>query len=300
MVQRVTNTTLSAMLQADLQRAARRMADSEGRISSGKAVTRPSDDPSATLRALDTRADLRHQAQYERNASDAAGWLNTADSTLLSTVERLTRARDVLVGAVNAGVDQVARNASAGEVESIRSELIGLANTTYLGRPVFAGAASTTTAYSAAGEYRGDAAAVVRSVGPGSDLQVNLSGETVYGVRDAGDPANGDLFQVLERVAADLRAGDVAEAAKGLTRVDAAMSRIGECQAALGTRSRQLEALNERNASLVIDLRTGLSEVEDIDYAQAVIEVKTQEMAYNAALSVTAKVIQPTLLDFLR
>lgn len=300
MVQRVTSSTLSATLQTDLQRAARRMADSEARISSGKAVTKPSDDPSATLRALDARADLRRQAQYERNANDAAGWLNTADSTLMTSVDRLTRARDVLVGAVNAGVDQISRNASAGEVESIRDELVGLANTTYLGRPVFAGAASTTTAYSAAGVYQGDSAEVVRSVGPGSDLQVNLAGEAVYGVRDAGDPANGDLFQVLDRAVADLRAGNVAEAAKGLTRIDAAMGRIGEAQATLGTRSRQLESLNERNSSLSIDLRAGLSEVEDVDYAQAIIEVKTQEMAYNAALSVTAKVIQPTLLDFLR
>ena len=50
----------------------------------------------------------------------------------------------------------------------------------------------------------------------------------------------------------------------------------------------------------MIDLKASLSDVEDIDYAQAIIEVKSQEMAFQAALSVTAKVIQPTLLDFLR
>ncbi|MPY94786.1 MAG: flagellar hook-associated protein 3 [Acidimicrobiia bacterium] len=300
MVQRVTSTTISNTLLTDLQRAARRMADSQGRISSGKAIQRPSDGPAATLRALDTRAELRRQAQYERNATDAEGWLNMADATLMTSVERLTRARDLLVGAVNGAADQRSRDASAAEVESIRSELIDMANTSYLGRPLFAGSASTPTAYTDAGEYQGDGAPITRAIGPGSEVQVNVSGETVFGVRDPGDPANGDLFQVLEQAVADLRAGDVAAAGQGLERIDAAMDRIGVSQATLGTRARQLEAQASRNSSTTIDLKAGLSEVEDIDYAQAIIEVKTEEMAYQAALSVTAKVIQPTLIDFLR
>jgi flagellar hook-associated protein 3 FlgL len=299
MVQRVTTSTAARTLMADVGAAHRRLVGAQQRVSSGKQLTKPSDSPTGVMSSLNRRAELRRYDQYARSATDATAWLNTADSTLSTVVDRVHRARDLLLGAVSAGADQQSRNASATELESLGDELVGLANTTYLGRPIFGGVVDTPTAYASDGTYEGDGGAVVRSVGPGTDVTVNLGGEAVFGVQDA-DPAQGNLFQVVRQAAADLRAGNVAGAGAAIGRLDSALSRVGSAQATIGARTNQIESVTGRNSDVAIQLRSGLSEVEDVDYAQALIDFQTQQMAYQASLSVTAKIIQPTLLDFLR
>lgn len=299
MVQRVTTSTAARTLMADVGSAHRRLVSSQQRISSGKQLTKPSDSPTGVMSSLNRRAELRRYDQFARSANDANAWLNTADSTLSTVVDRVHRARDLLLGAVNASADQQSRNASATELESLGDELVGLANTTYLGRPIFAGVVDTRTAYAADGTYQGDGSAIVRAIGPGADVTVNLGGEAVFGTQDA-DPAQGNLFQLVRQAAADLRAGNVAGANAAIGRLDGALDRVAGAQAAIGARTNQVDAVTGRNSDVAIQLRAGLSEVEDVDYAQEIISFQTAQMAYQASLSVTAKIIQPTLLDFLR
>jgi flagellar hook-associated protein 3 FlgL len=299
-VQRVTNTTMTRTLNADIQTNARRLVSAQQRIASGKELRRPSDGPANVLRALDQRSELRRYAQYERNASDANSWIANTDSTLITAVERLERVSSLVLGAVNGSADQTARDAAATEIAGIRDELIGLANTTYLGRPLFVGVVDTDLAFDTAGVYQGDAGQVARTVAPGSSLQVNLTGEEVFGTYDALDPTAGNLFQVLDVLVTDLQAGDVAGARDGITRVEDAVQRVSLAESKIGARGRQLEALVERNGDVALALRSELAEVEDVDYAKALIDLQAQQFAYEASLSVTAKIIQPSLLDFLR
>jgi flagellar hook-associated protein 3 FlgL len=299
-MQRVTNTTMVRTLNADIQTNARRLVAAQQKISSGKELTRPSDGPASVLRALDQRAELRRYAQYERNSSDANAWIANTDTTLTTAVDRIERVSNLVLSAVNGASDQGARNAAATEIEGIRNELLGLANTTYLGRPLFAGVVEATAAFDTAGVYQGDSGAINRTIAPGTSLQVNLSGEEVFGVHDTVDPTNGNLFQVLDVLVTDLRAGSVTNARNGLTRVQAAVDRITLAESKIGARGRQLEAIDARNGDVTLALRSELSEVEDVDYAKALIDVQAQQFAYQASLSVTAKIIQPSLLDFLR
>jgi flagellar hook-associated protein 3 FlgL len=299
-MQRVTNTTMVRTLNADIQTNARRLVAAQQKISSGKELTRPSDGPASVLRALDQRAELRRYAQYERNSSDANAWIANTDTTLTTAVDRIERVSNLVLSAVNGASDQGARNAAATEIEGIRNELLGLANTTYLGRPLFAGVVEATAAFDTAGVYQGDSGAINRTIAPGTSLQVNLSGEEVFGVHDTVDPTSGNLFQVLDLLVTDLRAGSVTNARNGITRVQAAVDRITLAESKIGARGRQLEAIDARNGDVTLALRSELSEVEDVDYAKALIDVQAQQFAYQASLSVTAKIIQPSLLDFLR
>jgi flagellar hook-associated protein 3 FlgL len=300
MVQRVTNTTMTRTLNADIQTNARKLVIAQQRIASGKELRRASDGPANVLRALDQRAELRRYAQYERNASDANAWIANTDSTLTTAVDRLERVRTLVLGAVNGSADQGARSAAATEIEGIREELVGLANSTYLGRPLFAGVVDVDAAYDASGVYQGDSGQVVRTVAPGASMQVNLTGDEVFGTYDSVDPANGNLFQVLDVLVADLRAGDVGAARAGLTRLDTAVDRISLAESEVGARGRQLEALGARNGDVSLELQAELAEVEDVDYAKALVDLQAQQFTYQASLSVTARIIQPSLLDFLR
>jgi flagellar hook-associated protein 3 FlgL len=105
---------------------------------------------------------------------------------------------------------------------------------------------------------------------------------------------------VLDTLVTDLRAGNRAGARDGLTRVQSAVDRISLAESTIGARGRQLEALAARNGDVTLELQSELADVEDVDYAKALIDLQAQQFAYQASLSVTAKVIQPSLLDFLR
>ena len=156
--QMVTNS-LTAM-----QLSFSRLSTSQEKLSTGRNINRPSDSPTGTNDAMRLRAQLASDTQYARNAQDGLGYMGTIDSTMTSMVDQVNRARDLLVqGASTGSQGPEARQALATELGQIRDSLIGLANTQYLGRPVFAGTEDTPVAYDATGAYKGDAHPVTRT-----------------------------------------------------------------------------------------------------------------------------------------
>jgi flagellar hook-associated protein 3 FlgL len=277
-------------LEANLDRLQRL----QEQISSGRLVNRPSDSPVATVASMQIRSDRARTTQHSRNADDGRGWLNTADTALTSSLSSITRVRELLGAGVSGAVSPEARNAMAQEVLSLRSGVIDLANTRYLGRPVFAGTAQTDKAYDASGTYLGDNGAVQRTVAPGATVQVNTTGPTAFG---SGPDA---LFTVLSDIATHLQSGDTDALNADLTRLDSATNTVQTALGAVGARYNRVESMQNAAASKLVTLTDQLSANEDIDLPKTIMELQLQQTAYQAALGSTAKVIQPSLMDFLR
>lgn len=298
---RVTQSTVSASMLAGLQTNLDRMQTIQARLSSGKQVTRPSDSPSGVLDAMRYRSDLRRLEQQSRNADDGIGWLGTADQTLTSSLDILRRARDLAVSAGNAAIGAEAREAIAIEIEGLRTSLLGLANTRYGDRPIFAGTAAVTDAYDAAGAYQGDAGTVERTVGDGARVTVNLNGPDVF-----GPPAGGgaSVFEVLSTIATHLRSADPAERAlvssTDLSALDGRRTNVQDRLSVVGARYNRIETMRTRADDATTTINGRLSEVEDIDLPKTIMELSLQEVSYKAALAASARVVQPSLVDFLR
>jgi flagellar hook-associated protein 3 FlgL len=289
----------SRRMLADIQNANRLLAQAQERMASQKQLSRASDSPTQALAAMDQRLALRRSEQFQRNASDARGWLSAADSTLTGAVDQLTRVRTLVVQGLSAASDAGARAAMAAEVGTVKESLLQTANSQYLGRPIFAGTADGTRAYDDAGTYLGDAGRVDRPVDSGVTVQVNRTGPQVFGTPSA-TPLDGDAFQLLDAVSVALTNGDTASLQTSLTRIDAALDRIESAQVELGARAGQVEDVLTRAQQVDIDRRQSLSELEDVDIAQAMIDVSAKQYAYQAALSVSARGMSSSLLDFLR
>jgi flagellar hook-associated protein 3 FlgL len=299
MTNRITSTTSSRLMLSDIMDAQRALTRSQRRISSGKDLQRGSDDPAKAVAAMDQRQTLARSSQHQRNALDARGWLTAADSALISSVDDLTHARTLVVQARNGNLDATGRAAIATELRAVRERLLQAANTRYLGRPVFNGTAVGTSAYDSSGTYLGDAGAVVRPIGPVISVQVNWTGAQVFGSTDAV-PMDGDVFQVLDAVAAAVTSGDVAAMGTGLDRLEGATRTIQESLVEVGARMRMVEDVNAQSAQRDLDHRQMLAELEDTDMAQAVIDVKARQFTYEAALGMTGRILGTSLLDHLR
>jgi flagellar hook-associated protein 3 FlgL len=281
-------------VQANLQGSLGRLQRLQEQLSSGKEIVRPSDSPTGTVAAMRFRADIRRAEQLTRNADDAQGWLRMADQSLTSQVSMVNRARNLLLQGKNDSMGPNEREAIAVEIDQIRQAAIANANTTYLGRPIFGGTTTGVTAYDpATGAYVGDTGTVDRVVAPNVSVQANVVGTDAFG------PAGADLFTVLADIADHLR-NDPTQLTNDVGLIDAAFERLVTVNSTVGARSNQVETMQQRLEDSVIDTTNRLAETESIDLPATIVKLQLQEVAYQAALNATSRVIQPSLVDFLR
>ncbi len=291
---RVTQRSMSQNALANLQSNLARLGRIQEQMSSGRSLVRPSDSPTGTVSALRLRSDVRRSDQLLRNAADGIGWLGTADTTLSDGLALVRRTRELALSGVNAALGQSGREALAAEVDVLRQGMLAVANTKYLDQPIFGGTAGIGVAYDASGAYQGDTGTIARTVAPGVKVQVSLTGEDVFG------PNGTDLFTVMADIANHLRTDPTQLTATDLTNLDAAFLRIQNSLATVGSRYHQVEIMQSRTESNQLDGKNQLSEVEGVDLAESTVQLQLAEVAYQAALAATARVITPSLVDFLR
>jgi flagellar hook-associated protein 3 FlgL len=293
---RVTDGSISTRVLANLQRNVARSAKIQEHLSSGKQINRPSDSPTGTVSSMQLRGESRINEQYSRNAEDGLGWLDTVDNTLTQSLTQLNRARDLTIQSQSGTSTPQSREALAIEIDNIRDSLIGAANTTYLGRPVFGGTTAGPAAYDSAGVYQGDTGEVLRTVGSNAQVRVGEVGPNVFG----DGTSKPQLFAVLEGLSASLRNNDVTALQTGQAQLDDASTRIKSTLSDVGARYNRVSQMHETALDRLVTLKSQISDVEDIDLPQTIMEMQLQETAYQAALAATAKVIQPSLMDYLR
>lgn len=268
----------------------------QSQLGTGKAILRPSDDPAAANRGLVLRASLRAREQETRSGADARSWLDLADSKLQGAVERLHRARDLTVAGASSQ-DPVSHGAMANEIGAIRDELVGIANTRHAGRPLFTGFTEgvAVTETPAGWTYGGDDGAITRRVSEHDVVRVNVTAGDVFGFTDGAD-----LFSLLDRIEGALQAGDQATLTAELGALDTALHRIGDHQATVGAAANRVDAAMGRSRDEQLTIRSELATTEDVDVSSAVMELQTQEVAYQATLAALSRIMQPSLVDFLR
>jgi flagellar hook-associated protein 3 FlgL len=289
---RITHASMARKVTSNMQRSLQKLEQLQEQISSNRQILRPSDSPVGTVAALRLRAELGRNEQIARNLDDATAWLASADGTLSAVNDQVTRARDLTIQAQNGALGQTERDAIATEIDAIRQGLIGLANTRYLDRSIFAGTVETA-AYDANGNFVGQPATVERTIAPGVRVQVNLNGDELFG------PPGADLFRVMSDLATAIRT-DPTTIDTALSALDARTTVIQQHHAEVGARTNRILTMQDRNLSGASTLKQNLSQVEDVDLPQAIMEMRIRETAYHAALQTTAMVIQPSLVDFLR
>jgi len=290
---RTTQRSVANTALAGLQSSLDRFQQLQQKLSSGVAISRPSDDPVGTVSIMQVRTDQSRADQYSRNASDGADLLGTADTALTTMLDDIRRLRVLAAQGINGGQSPDALSASAAEVESIRADLLAQANTRYLGRPIFAGTADVTDAYDANGSYQGDLGVAKRTVGPGTSVDVNVPGPDVFG------PAGGDLFALAQQIADDLRSNQ-ANLPGRLDQIDTSLQSVQNQLATVGARYNRVDTMRTLNDNRSAALGNTLADVQGVDIPHTIMDLQLQQTAYQAALGATARVVQPTLMDFLR
>ena len=294
---RITQKAVALTSLQGLNRNLDTLGKLQNQLTSGRLINAPSDSPAGTNRAMQTRSEQSAVAQQARNISDAKSWLDQTDSTLRTMLETTRRVRDLTVQGLNGGgLSDEARQALSTEVTSLREGLITLANTKNQGRPLFGGVTALPQAYDPlTGGWIGVAGGppITRQISDTEDLRVDVTGIEAFGT------APTDLFTVVQSISTDLVTTPGGLDAD-LDALDAVMQGMQSAVADIGARGSRLERVENINADRSITLGSQLAETENIDLPNTIMRLQMQQTGYQAALSATAKALQPTLLDFLR
>jgi flagellar hook-associated protein 3 FlgL len=293
-ITRITTQMTMTAAQARLQAGASKLATLQQQATSLKNITVPSDDPTGTGQSMAVRSAKAQNAQYARNASDGAGWLATTDSALSSVYAVLSKIRDLTVQGANGGVmSQTDRDAIATQLTGLKQDLLQDANTKYAGRSVFAGNTDASVAYNTDFTWNGTAdTSVQRRIADGTTVRVDTDGSQVFG------SGTDSVFSLVDDIVSDLHAGT--DVNPRLNQIDARIDTVRGVQGDLGTRHASVITAQSTLAAQATDLEGQRSRIEDKDVAKAVLDLQLQNTNYQAALAVTAKVLQPTLMDYLR
>jgi flagellar hook-associated protein 3 FlgL len=295
---RITTMMVSRNVLADINATAERLDKTRAKASSGKEITRPSDNPYGTARALRLRQSLEGTRQHQRNAEDAIGWQEATEQALSQITEAGHRARELLIKAGSDTATPAAREAIAAELKQIVLGMKDHGNANYAGRYVFGGTQTQTPPYAnsdATDTYAGNAGMIAREIGPGISLAINVPGSEVLGSGGTG------LLGVLRDALDHLAAGDGA-ALRGpdVQALDAALDVVMGVRAENGANTNRIESALSRLAQFEESTLGQLSETETADFAQVMIDLNSQQAAYQAALKAGANIVQSSLMDFLR
>ncbi|QHZ54714.1 flagellar hook-associated protein FlgL [Brevibacillus sp. NSP2.1] len=297
MAVRVTQTMLNNNMMRNLSNSMGRMDKLQEQLSSGMKFSRPSDDPVAASRAMFYRSSLIENEQFQRNVNEAQSWMELSDKSLEEAGTILQRVRELAVASGNGGLGADSLQAMGKEIAEIRDHLGNIVNQTVGGRYIFAGTDTLTPPYDKASDSltftnRNE---ILLEVNKGIHLPINVIGADVFDFK--GTDGN-NVFDLLKKIVADLNDGKPVNTELG--NIDQQIDKLLAERATLGARTNRIELIKGRLENEEISVTSLMSQNEDADVAQVITNLKMQENVHRAALGAGSRIIQPTLLDFLR
>jgi flagellar hook-associated protein 3 FlgL len=297
---RTTNNQTAVHVLDDLQRVSAQLQATQRKLSTGREISQVEDDPVGAGRAMFLRSQVSDVQQYQKNINEALGFQDASESSMASVQDIMKRAKELVIQAGNGTLDQTGLNNIAAEIKQLIEAARQSMNGTYAGRYVFSGTATLTPPFPSPGlTYAGDANTMQRVIGQGEQVDLNLRGWEAFSVPPTA--AGQNVLQLLDKVATDLQAGNrAALGGPDLQGVDAMLDQLSASRAQVGARVNRLETQQTRLKDLELNVEDLLSKTEDADMAKAMVDFSMQQSIYQSALQSGARVLQPSLLDFLR
>ncbi|MCE7792722.1 flagellar hook-associated protein FlgL [Salipaludibacillus sp. CUR1] len=291
---RVTQSMIANSSLNHLSNSYQQLKKYQDQLSTGKKISRASEDPVIAMNGMRYRTQAAETSQFKRNLSEVYNWMDTADSALDKTTNTLHRLRELTVQASNDTYEAGQRANIANEVRQLKEHLESLANTQANNKFIFNGTNTTNKPVNLeAGEFSTNTENVEVELLKGVKIPVNIRPQNVF---------SEDLFndiQALEDMLEDPNT-TAADLSGMLNTIDTHINNSVDERAELGARVNRIEMIDDRIQEQEVIAKRILSDNEDADIEKVITGLMMQENVHRAALSSSGRIIQPTLMDFLR
>lgn len=332
---KVTENSTYRLMQTNLDRITNDLLELRTQGATGLKLNKASDDPGSIRPVLTTRTQISKTERYIETMGVSLDKMETSDGHMANVENIMQRAKELAISAVNSGMSNEDLNTIADEIAELREQLLDSANATIDGKYIFAGyqentkpfvenagydpalydaGDSTTWPYT----YQGDANPTELEITPGELIEVNMTGNDLFmGVSnsnwiDAANPAlaqpesnRTDLFSVLTRAEEAIRAGNVDDplGAGGsieaqIDNLEVAANQNRRIRSRMGVRASRVDSAILHQEEVNVDLKQILSRYQDADAIETFNAIVKQESAFQAALNVTSRISQVSILDY--
>lgn len=286
---RVTQSMLSNNMLRNLSNSYNKMGKLQEQIETGKRVNRPSDDPVSVMKGMGYRMQVDKVHQFQRNIGEAQNWLDNTDDALDHVGSALHRANELIVNGSTDTMTKEDRKKLQDELKQLQYQIRDLANTKVGNKHIFSGTKTSEPLFDKDGNIQTEG-----GFGKTVDIEV-FDGVTI----DAN--TTGEFFKEIDELFTEMLSyTDGDEFEQGIEKLNGQLDKVLEVRADVGARQNRVDMMTERLDSLEFTSIKQMSDNEDVDYAKAITELITEESIHRAALSVGARIIQPSLVDFLR
>ncbi|MBU0699065.1 MAG: flagellar hook-associated protein FlgL [Pseudomonadota bacterium] len=287
---RVANKSVFDVAIYNLGKVTEELNKASNIVSTGKRINELSDDPVGIIQALGIRTTLANIEQVRRNISLGNSWLAASESALSQTQDIVSYVKSLAVQMANASIDSAQRVAAAQNVQNMLEEIVSLANTDVSGRYIFAGTKTDTVAFSQNGTYNGDNNAFTIKIGKNATMAVGSDGQAVFE----------SIFTTLSTFKTALEANNISGIGEAMTNLDADFNSITVKISDVGSKMLRMEVKEKILEDSNVSNTERLSKIEDADIAEAIMNLKAIEFAYQATLASSAKVMTLSLADYLK
>lgn len=334
---RITTQMISNRYLTDATRNLNSLQTINRQLTTGKEISRPSDNPYKVARSMQLNTDLNTNVQYKTNIKDAINWLDTTDESLNQASSCITRIRTLMVASGNAGYGTDERKAIADEINERVAELGQILNGNFNGKYIFGGTKTASTPVSVqtdsatgnkyivyadkdsnpifdengnlippttqamADNYlKNMDSALSIEISQGVIMDYNV---TVADIMNYPTDKNYDVMSLLSEITNNLVSADETMSAKvigeNLDEIDKVLSNILSLRAEVGAKQNRMESAKSKNEDDSFNMTDILSRNEDIDFTEKTIQYATAQTIYQACLQVSAQILPKSLLDYL-
>lgn len=318
---RVTENSIRQSVQDTLQSSRLRMDKLQRQNATLKRINKPSDDPIGNLKLMKIRDDVLNNEQYSKNAALVRNFLNYTDQALNETLDVVNRAKELSVQmASSAANGPDSRAMVAEEIRAMKSQLTAIGNKRLGERYLFSGYKTLSQPFDDRGRYAGDSGEIGVEVGKDVFVTMNLPGNEVFLGRrtevaslaemqienpqgeivEQGFIGDGDIFRTLDALHTALTTNNVQQIQGLLEPLDDIAERIISLRAQVSSRVGGINASESSMGNRAVYDAELMSKTEDADLIQVVSDLAREETVLKASLQASQKLIQPSLLDYLR
>lgn len=289
MIMRVTQSMISNNTLRNISQSYSKLSKLNDQSVSGKKFDKPSDDPVAAMLAMSYRTDLNKIEQFQQNISTSQNWVNSTDDALSAVGDALQKIRELTVQVSNGTLEDSQRSYIGLEIKELKKQISDLADTQVGDKYIFGG---TKTDQRPSDDLLNATGTVEIEVFSGITLPLNIEGASIFS----------DMFKGIDQLtqAIDDPNTDPATFTNFIADIDQQLDVVLTNRAVVGARQNRVDLMESRLIQQEIFSTRILSDNEDVDLERVLIDLTTQESVHRAALGVGAKIMQPTLMDFLR
>jgi flagellar hook-associated protein 3 FlgL len=288
-----------------------KLAESQAHLAQGKQILKPSDAPDQAAVIQRLKTVMNRQESFQASMVTLRSRLETEDTTLKSASNLLIRAKEIAVHAANDTLSAVNRKALGAEMQAVRDQLLSLANAKdNNGNFLFAGSRSKTPAFAppmpgASPVYQGDQTKMTVMVGDQRSIPINRTGTDAFVSlnRPGSTPGTTEgvsFFKVMDDMVASINNSDANGMQRAVDEVSDLLDGMSLAHADIGTDMNVVDQQTSVIEDTILNLKTNLSTVEDLDYAAAITKMNQQMLSLEAAQSSFSKIAQLTLFNYLK